>query len=58
MICMCMMDCLKNLIELIQTNRILKKRLKVLIKKISNNSKLIETHELNRLTEINFMQKW
>ena len=33
MICMCMMDCLKNLIELIQTNRILKKRLKVLIKK-------------------------
>ena len=58
MICMCMMDCLKNLIELIQTNRILKKRLKVLIKKISNNSKLIETHELNRLTEINFMQEW
>lgn len=36
----------------------IEKKIEGVDKKISNNSKLIETHELNRLTEINFMQEW
>lgn len=36
----------------------IEKKIEGVDKKISDNSKLIETHEFNRLTEISLMQEW
>ena len=48
-----MMNWLKNLILLIQTNKILKKKIEDVDKKIPDNSKFIVTQYFNGLTKIN-----
>ena len=49
-----MMNWLKKLISLIQTNKILKKKIEDVDKKITNNSKVIKTKEIKRFITTNF----
>ena len=49
-----MKNWLKKFILLIQTNKTLKKRLKKLIKQITDTCRFIVIQDCNRLTKINF----
>ena len=52
-----MMNWLKKLMRLIQSNKILKKKIEYFEKKILDTIKFIETREFIRLIKINLQQK-
>ena len=54
---LCMMNWLKKLMQLIQTNKILKKMIDHFDKKIPDTMKFFETREFIRLIKINVKQK-
>ena len=51
-----MMNWLKKLMRLIQSNKILKKKIEYFDKKIPDAIKFIKTREFIRLTKVNFKQ--
>ena len=54
---LCMMNWLKKLMRLIQSNKILKKKIEYFDKKVPDTIKFIETRKFIRLIKVNFRQE-